>query len=135
MLVSPIEERLKQRIREVCQEHQAEIEELEVMPDPIQVWGSVAAQFALHRLIKLVKGRSARLLRQACAGLKRPLPTLRTNSYFVHTTGGAPLSVFNEYSEQQQHVYQGQNQAEERSEATKNVCLSHLSYPQANQHA
>lgn len=32
----PVEEKLKQIIREVCEEHQAEIEELEVMPDHVQ---------------------------------------------------------------------------------------------------
>ncbi len=104
VLVSPIEERLKQIIREVCQEHQAEIEELEVMPDHVHLLASVDPQFGIHRLMKLVKGRSSRLLRQEFPVLKRKLPTLWTNSYFVSTTGGAPLSIIKEYIEQQKHV-------------------------------
>jgi REP-associated tyrosine transposase len=104
VLVSPLEERLKQIIREVCQEHQAEIEKLEVMPDHVHLLVSVDPQFGIHRLMKLVKGRSSRLLRQEFPVLKRKLPTLWTNSYFVSTTGGAPLCVIKEYIEQQKHV-------------------------------
>jgi len=104
VLVSPIEERLKQIIGEVCQEHQAEIEELEVMPDHVHLLVSVDPQFGIHRLIKLVKGRSSRLLRQEFPVLKRKLPTLWTNSYFVSTTAGAPFSVIKAYIEQQKHV-------------------------------
>jgi hypothetical protein len=37
--VGPIETRLKQIISAVCAEHQAEIEELEVMPDHVQRHG------------------------------------------------------------------------------------------------
>jgi REP-associated tyrosine transposase len=36
--------------------------------------------------------------------LKRKLPSLWTNSYFVSTTGGAPLSSIKQYIEQQKHV-------------------------------
>ncbi len=36
VLLAPIEERLKQIIREVCEEHQAEIEDDEVMPAHVQ---------------------------------------------------------------------------------------------------
>ncbi len=55
-------------------------------------------------LMKLVKGRSSRLLRQEFPVLKRELPTLWTTSSFVSTTGGAPLSVIKESIEQQKHV-------------------------------
>jgi putative transposase len=65
---------------------------------------SVDPQFSIHRLTKLVKGRSSRLLRQEFPILKRKLPTLWTNSSFVSTTGGAPLSVIKQYIEQQKHV-------------------------------
>jgi putative transposase len=104
VLVQAIEPRLKEIIRQVCQEHQAEVEELEVMPDHVHLLVSVDPQFGIHRLVKLIKGRSSRLLRQEFPMLKRKLPTLWTNSYFVGTTGGAPLSIIKEYIEQQKHV-------------------------------
>jgi putative transposase len=80
--------------------HRAEVEELEVMPDHGHVLVSVDPQFGIHRLVKLIKGRSSRLLHQEFPVLKRKLPTLWTNSYFVGTTGGVPLSNI----EQQKHV-------------------------------
>jgi hypothetical protein len=51
--------------------------------------------------MKLIKGRSARLLRQEVRELKRTLPTWWTNAYCVSTTGRAPLSSSKQYIEQQ----------------------------------
>jgi putative transposase len=104
VLGQAIETRLKEIIGQVCQEHQAEVEELEVMPDHVHLLVSVDPQFGVHRLVKLIKGRSSRLLRQEFPVLKRKLPTLWTNSYFVGTTSGAPLSIIKQYIEQQKHV-------------------------------
>lgn len=43
-------------------------------------------------------------MRASFAFLKRRLPTLWTNSYFVSTVGGAPLAVIKQYIENQKHV-------------------------------
>ena len=85
LLVGPIEKRLKEIVMQACSQHQAEVEELEVMPDHVHVLVNVAPQFGIHRLVKLIKGRSSRCLRQEFPELKRTLPTLWTNSYFVST--------------------------------------------------
>jgi putative transposase len=74
------------------------------MPDHVHLLVSVDPQLGIHGLMKLVKGRSSRLLRQEFPVLKRKLPTLWTNSYFVSTTGGAPLSIIKENIEQQKQV-------------------------------
>jgi len=104
VLVDAIAERLVTIIREVCQEHQAEVLSLEIMPDHVHVLVEVDPQFGIHRLVKLMKGRSSRLLRQAFPTLKTRMPTLWTNSYFVSTVGGAVLSVMKQYIENQKHV-------------------------------
>ena len=104
VLMEGIAQRLKQIITEVCQEHQAELLQLEVMPDHVHLLVDCDPQFGIHRLVRLVKGRSSRFLRQEFPVLKRKLPTLWTNSYFVSTVGGAPLSVIKEYIENQKHV-------------------------------
>ncbi|QBD76887.1 IS200/IS605 family transposase [Ktedonosporobacter rubrisoli] len=104
VLVHQVDTRLKQIIAEVCQEHDAILEQLEVMPDHVHLLVSVDPQFGIHRLMKLVKGRSSRLLRQEYPHLKTRLPTLWTNSYFVSTVGGAPLEVIKQYIEEQKHV-------------------------------
>jgi putative transposase len=101
VLVAPIEARFKEIIIQVCQEHQAEREALEAMPDHVHRLMSVDPQLGIHRRMK---GRSSRLLRQEFAVVKRKLPSLWTKSYFVSTTGGASLSIVKQYIEQQKHV-------------------------------
>jgi putative transposase len=104
VLVEQIAERLQQIIREVCDEHQAEVVSLEVMSDHVHLLVECDPQFGIHKLVRLIKGRSSRYLRQEFPSLKRKLPTLWTNSYFVSTVGGAPLSVIKQYIENQKHV-------------------------------
>jgi len=101
VLVNGVDVRLKQILHEVCQEHDAVIEGLEVMPDHVHLLVNVNPQFGIHRLVRLLKGRSSRVLRQEFPRLKTRLPTLWTNSYFVSTTGGAPLELVKRYIEGQ----------------------------------
>src|SRR5690606_20879139 len=70
-----------------------EILELQVMPDHVHLLVEVDQQFGIHRLIKLMKGKSSKLIREEFPWVKSRLPTLWTNSYFVSTIGGAPLEV------------------------------------------
>ena len=80
------------------------MEDLEVMPDHVHLLGSRDPQFGIHWLVKLIKGRSSRLLRQEFPVLKRKLPSLWTNSSCVGTTRGTPLSRIKQSIEQQKHV-------------------------------
>lgn len=101
MLGGRIEERLKELIREVVDEKGAWLVEMEVMPDHVHLLVEVDPQYGIHRLVKAIKGRSSRVLREEFPHLKSRLPTLWTNSYFVATVGGAPLAVVKRYVEQQ----------------------------------
>lgn len=74
------------------------------MPDHVHLLCEVDPQFGIHRLVKNLKGRSSRLLRQEFPWLRSRLPTLWTNSYFVATVGSAPLSVIKQYIENQKSV-------------------------------
>jgi putative transposase len=96
--------RLKQIIREVCAERDAPIVELETMPDHVHLLVTCDPQFGIHRLVKQIKGRSSRLLRQEFPSIKSRLPTLWTNSYFVATVGGATLEVVKRYVENQRNA-------------------------------
>ncbi len=104
VLVDGVDERLKQIIHEMAAEMKVDIIELEVMPDHTHLLCEVDPQFGIHRFVKLVKGRSSFLLRKEFPKLKSRLPTLWTNSYFVSTVGGAPLTVIKQYVEQQKDV-------------------------------
>lgn len=104
VLVDGIDERLKEVLRGVAEETRCDLLELEVMPDHVHVLVGVDPQFGIHSLVKLMKGRSSRLLRQEFPKLKSRLPTLWTNSYFVATMGGAPLALVKQYIENQKSV-------------------------------
>jgi putative transposase len=99
-----IDIRLKDIVRAHCVELKTELIELEVMPDHVHLLVEVDPQFGIHRLVKNIKGRSSRILRQEFKTLRSKLPTLWTNSYFVSTVGGAPLEVVKQYVEQQKNV-------------------------------
>lgn len=98
-----VDARLEQIIREVCAERECNIIELETMPDHVHLLVECDPQYGIHRLVKQVKGRSSRLLREEFPSLKRRLPTLWTNSYFVATVGGAPLEIVKQYVENQRN--------------------------------
>jgi REP-associated tyrosine transposase len=104
VLVNGADIRLKAIIRDVCRERNAELTEIEVMPDLVRLLVEVDPQFGIHRLVKAIKGRSSRLLRQEFPQCRTRLPSLWTNSYFVSTVGGAPLAIIKKYIEHQKHV-------------------------------
>lgn len=104
VLVEDVARRLKQMLESVAEKRHAEIMELEIMPDHVHMLIEVDPQFGIHRLIKLMKGRSSHDLRSEFKWLKSRLPTLWTNSYFVSTVGGATLAVIKKYIEKQKDV-------------------------------
>ena len=104
VLISGIETRLKELIQEACAEINVDIIEMEIMPDHVHLLVEVDPQYEIHRAVKLIKGKTSRILRQEFSELKTRLPTLWTNSYFVSTVGGAPLSIIKQYIENQKNV-------------------------------
>ena len=96
-----MEVRLKEIIAEVIAEKGAWLIEMETMPDHVHLLVEVDPQFGVHKLVKAIKGRSSRVLREEFPWLKSRLPSLWTNSYFVATVGGTPLSVIKRYVEAQ----------------------------------
>ena len=101
LLDANIEKRLKEIASVVAIEKKCAIREMEADQDHFHMLVDCDPQFGIHRFVKAVKGRSSRLLRQEFKHLKSRLPTLWTNSYFVATVGGAPLSIIKQYIESQ----------------------------------
>ena len=104
VLVNGVDTRLKELIREVCEENRIEVIEMEIMPDHVHLLMEVDPQFGIRKAVKLIKGRTSRILRQEFSWLRSRLPSLWTNSYFVSTVGGAPLAVIKQYIENQKNV-------------------------------
>lgn len=91
MLTGDIENRPREIIWGVCQEKKWVIIALEIMPDHIHLFVNVPPNIAPHQVVKAIKARSSRLLRQEFPQLLK-LPSLWTHSYFVSTA----LHVSNE---------------------------------------
>ena len=99
-----VDVRLKELILETCAKLNVEIIEMEIMPDHVHMLIEVEPQFGVHKAVKRIKGYSSKVLRSEFSWLKSRIPTLWTNSYFVSTVGGAPLSVIKQYIENQKKV-------------------------------
>lgn len=104
VLVDGVDERLKEICRGVAEELNFEIIEMEVMPDHVHMLVDVDPQFGIHRAVKRMKGRSSHDLRQEFPWLRKRIPTLWTNSYFVSTVGGTPLEIIKRYIANQRSV-------------------------------
>jgi putative transposase len=102
--IGQIAKRCEGLIRQVAEQYNAEVIALEVMPDHVHLLVEVDPQFGIHRLVKNIKGASSHYLRQEFETLRTRIPTLWTNSYFVSTVGGSPLSVIKQYVEQQKNT-------------------------------
>ena len=104
VLVDGADVRLKELIDEICHELRIDVIEMEIMPDHVHLLMEVDPQFGIHKAVKQIKGRTSRILRQEFSWLRSRLPSLWTNSYFVSTVGGAPLSAIKQYIEDQKNV-------------------------------
>ena len=99
-----LDAKLKKLIRQVCDETQSALIEMEVMPDHVHLLVGCDPQYGIHRLVKGIKRRSSRVLRQQFRVLRTRIPTLWTNSYFVSSVGGTPLALIKQYIENQKRV-------------------------------
>jgi len=102
VLTGDVEKRLKEIIHQVADELSVEIIEMETNIDHIHILCEVDPQLGVNKFIRIAKGRSSHILRKEFPELKKKLPTLWSNSYFVATVGGAPLEIVKQYIENQQ---------------------------------
>jgi putative transposase len=104
VLINGVDVRLKELIQQTCERLNVEIIEMEIMPDHVHLLMEVDPQYGIHKAVKQIKGNSSRILREEFPWLKSRIPSLWTNSYFVSTVGGTPLSVIKQYIENQKNV-------------------------------
>ena len=101
ILKEGVDIQLKRLIKEICDNLQIEIIEIEIMPDHVHLLLEVDPQYGVHKAVKYIKGYSSYKLRKIYPWLRLKMPALWTNSYFVSTVGGAPLAVIKQYIENQ----------------------------------
>lgn len=101
LLKDGADERLKEIIYQVAQEFDAVIEELEVMEDHVHIVLSCYPHIT-HKIVRIMKGRSSRVLREEFSFVNSRTPSLWTRRYFIATTGGDQISTIKEYIENQE---------------------------------
>ncbi len=101
VLTPPIDERLRTILAEQMERWGQDLIEMDVLPDHVHLLVGCDPQFGIHRLIKLLKGFTSHQLRGEFPALKRRLPSLWTNSYYVATVGGVTLESLKRYIESQ----------------------------------
>ena len=101
LLVGDVEKRLKELLQEKAEDINVTILEMEVMPDHLHLLIEVDPQYGVNHAIKTLKGYTAHYLNIEFPHLRKKVPTIWTNSYFVSTVGGAPLDAVKKYIENQ----------------------------------
>lgn len=84
VLVGDVEKMLKNILPFKANELGAEIIEMETDKDHVHLLISCDPQFGIHRVVKGLKGFSARVLRENFPHLKSTMPSMWTNSYLCN---------------------------------------------------
>ena len=100
VLVGGVRARLEEILYQVAQENGVEILASEINPDHIHLFVSAYPTLSIHKLVKILKGRSSRILRQEFPELLK-IPSLWTHSYFVSTAGNVSSETIKKYIEAQ----------------------------------
>jgi putative transposase len=100
VLVNAVQVRLDALIREVAAELDCTVLALEIMPDHLHLFVSAPPTLAPNQIVRRIKGRSSRVLRQGFPHLLR-LPSLWTRSYFVSTAGNVSSQTIQRYIAEQ----------------------------------
>ena len=87
VLTDGVDVRLKEILLQTAAEMDVDIKAMEVMPDHVHIFMDFDPRLCLHKVVKTLKGRSSRILREEFPELKRRLPTLWTRSYFSCSIG------------------------------------------------
>lgn len=100
VLTGAVATRLSAVLGDVASEHGWGIENLTVMPDHLHIFLRGDPTMPAHEIVRLLKGRSSRVLRQEFPHLLR-LPSLWTRSYFCSTAGNVSADAIQRYIEAQ----------------------------------
>lgn len=96
--------RLTEIVAEVAGEHDWTIIEAAIQPDHVHLFVRCRPTDSPHLIVRALKGRTSRVLRQEFPSLRRRLPTLWTRSYFCGTAGNVSAATIQRYIEAQKGV-------------------------------
>lgn len=87
VLVRGVDVRLKELLNEIAQENDIVLKEVEIMPDHVHLFIEIDPRQSVHMAVRVLKGKSSRVLREEFPWLKMKIPSLWTRSYFSCTVG------------------------------------------------
>ena len=101
VLVDGVDARLKEVLAKIAEENGCSIDTMEVMPDHVHVFLKGTPLIPIHLIVKNLKGKSSRILREEFPHLKKRLPCLWTRSYYCETIGCINEDTIKKYIENQ----------------------------------
>lgn len=101
-MVGKIRVRLAQIFNEIAAVRDWIIKALEIAPDHVHVLVESDPKSPINSVVKALKGRSSRLLRQEFPELLK-LPTLWTHAYYYDRTGKISSAIIQEYINEPHH--------------------------------
>jgi len=104
VLVDGVDERLKAILRDIALELECSVQSMEVMPDHVHVFLKGTPTLPVHLIVKNLKARSSKILREEFPHLKSQLNTLWTRSYYCETIGCISEENIRKYIENQKNV-------------------------------
>ena len=104
VLVDGVDVRLKEILLEKAAELDVKILSIEIMPDHVHLFINFDPRLMLHKIIKILKGSSARILREEFPSLKSRLPSMWSRSYFSCSVGHIGEAAVRRYIEEQKNA-------------------------------
>ena len=100
VLVNEVEQRVKEILKQTCEENDFKIVALEVMPDHVHVFLNTLPSISPSDIMAKVKGVTSRELRQDFKHLQH-LQSLWTRSFFCSTAGNVSSGTIARYIAEQ----------------------------------
>lgn len=97
VLVSPIDARLKDLVREIADNRDMTVHALEVMPDHVHAFIESDPRWAPAEIVARFKAVTSRVLREEFPALRSRLPTLWSRSYFIGSVGAVSEGTIRRY--------------------------------------
>ena len=97
VLISPIDQRLKELIQEKQAAYGYEISAIEIMPEHVHLILDVDPRTSVNKVVGQIKGWTAHAIREEFPFMKSRLPSLWTRSKFISTVGPVSLEVVKQY--------------------------------------
>ena len=104
VLTDGVAKRLRVLVSEVATAHDWSVIELAIQPDHVHAFVRCAPGDTPHLVVRTLKGRTSRALRQEFPHLRSRLPTLWTRSYFCATAGNVSAAAIQRYIAAQKGV-------------------------------